>query len=57
MFITLEGPEGSGKTTAVDYAVSKLEEMGYKIVRTREPGGTPIAEQIRNVSWKKSGLL
>ena len=54
MFITLEGPEGSGKTTAVDYAVSKLEEMGYKIVRTREPGGTPIAEQIRNVILDKA---
>ena len=53
MFITLEGPEGSGKTTAVNYAVSKLEEMGYKIVRTREPGGTPIAEQIRNVILDK----
>lgn len=53
MFITLEGPEGSGKTTAVDYAVSKLEEMGYQIVRTREPGGTPIAEQIRNVILDK----
>ena len=54
MFITLEGPEGSGKTTAVDYAVSKLEEMGYKIVRTREPGGTPISEQIRNVILDKA---
>ena len=54
MFITLEGPEGSGKTTAVDYAVSKLEELGYKIVRTREPGGTPIAEQIRNVILDKA---
>ena len=53
MFITLEGPEGSGKTTAVDYAVNKLEEMGYQIVRTREPGGTPIAEQIRNVILDK----
>ena len=49
MFITLEGPEGSGKTTAVEAAVKKLEEMGYQIVRTREPGGTPISEQIRNV--------
>ena len=53
MFITIEGPEGSGKTTAVNYAVSKLEEMGYQIVRTREPGGTPIAEQIRNVILDK----
>ena len=54
MFITLEGPEGSGKTTAVETAVKKLEEMGYQIVRTREPGGTPIAEQIRNVILDKA---
>ena len=53
MFITLEGPEGSGKTTAVESAVKKLEEMGYQIVRTREPGGTPIAEEIRNVILDK----
>ena len=54
MFITLEGPEGSGKTTAVEAAVKKLQEMGYEIVRTREPGGTPIAEQIRNVILDKN---
>ena len=54
MFITLEGPEGSGKTTAVEAAVKALEENGYQIVRTREPGGTPIAEQIRNVILDKA---
>ena len=54
MFITIEGPEGSGKTTAVDTAVKELEKMGYQIVRTREPGGTPIAEQIRNVILDKA---
>ena len=54
MFITLEGPEGSGKTTAVETAVKKLMEMGYEIVRTREPGGTPIAEEIRNVILDKA---
>lgn len=54
MFITLEGPEGSGKTTAVEAAVNKLIEMGYQIVRTREPGGTAIAEQIRNVILDKN---
>lgn len=54
MFITLEGPEGSGKTTAVDYATKKLEELGYNVIRTREPGGTPIAEQIRNVILDKT---
>lgn len=53
MFITLEGPEGSGKTTAVEAAVKELESRGYQIVRTREPGGTPIAEQIRNVILDK----
>ena len=56
MFITLEGPEGSGKTTAVEAAVKKLNELGYEVVRTREPGGTPIAEQIRNVILDKSNV-
>lgn len=54
MFITLEGPEGSGKTTAVEAAVKKLEELGYSVIRTREPGGTPISEQIRNVILDKA---
>ena len=54
MFITLEGPEGSGKTTAVESAVKALEAQGYQIVRTREPGGTPISEQIRNVILDKA---
>lgn len=54
MFITLEGPEGSGKTTAVNTAVAQLEKLGYQIVRTREPGGTQIAEQIRNVILDKA---
>lgn len=54
MFITLEGPEGSGKTTAVKAAVAKLNELGYEVIQTREPGGTPISEQIRNVILDKS---
>ena len=49
MFITLEGPEGSGKTSAMKLVVERLKKDGYEIVQTREPGGTPIAEQIRNV--------
>ena len=53
MFITLEGPEGSGKTTAVQKAVEELTKLGYEVVRTREPGGTEIAEQIRNVILDK----
>ena len=53
MFITIEGPEGSGKTTATNRVVQELERLGYQIVRTREPGGTTISEQIRNVILDK----
>lgn len=53
MFITLEGPEGSGKTTAVSAVVDELIKRGYDVIRTREPGGTPIAEEIRNVILDK----
>jgi len=48
-FITLEGPDGSGKTTIANALVKKLEELGFSVVHTREPGGIDIAEQIRNV--------
>lgn len=48
-FITLEGPDGSGKTTVTNAVCEKLEQMGYQIVHTREPGGIEIAEQIRSV--------
>jgi dTMP kinase len=54
MFITLEGPEGSGKTSAAKLIVSELEKRGYQVLFTREPGGTPIAEQIRNVILDKA---
>ncbi|MBI3168762.1 MAG: dTMP kinase [Chloroflexi bacterium] len=49
MFITLEGPEGSGKTSHIPYLVEFLREKGYVIFPTREPGGTSISEQIRDV--------
>lgn len=48
-FITFEGPDGSGKTTVSTSVVKKLEEFGYEVVYTREPGGIDIAEQIRRV--------
>lgn len=57
MFITIEGPEGSGKSTAVNTAVKHLETLGYKIVRTREPGGTPISEKIREVILDKDNTM
>jgi dTMP kinase len=49
MFITLEGPEGSGKTSHIPYLVEFLREQGYTVFPTREPGGTSIGEQIREV--------
>jgi dTMP kinase len=49
MFITLEGPEGSGKTSHIPYLVEFLREKGYAVFPTREPGGTSIGEQIREV--------
>lgn len=49
MFITLEGPEGSGKTSHIPYLVEYLREKGYVVFPTREPGGTSISEQIRDV--------
>lgn len=49
MFITLEGPEGSGKTSHVPYLVEYLREKGYTVFPTREPGGTSISEQIREI--------
>ncbi len=49
MFITLEGPEGSGKTSHIPPLVEFLREKGYTVFPTREPGGTSIGEQIRSV--------
>ncbi len=49
MFITLEGPEGSGKTSQLPPLVEYLREQGYSVFPTREPGGTSIGEQIRAV--------
>ncbi len=49
MFITLEGPEGSGKTTQVPLLADFLRGQGHQVLTTREPGGTPIGDQIREV--------
>ncbi len=53
LFITLEGGEGSGKSTVLRNIVSALEKEGYAVITTREPGGTPISEEIRNVILDK----
>ncbi|MEH7180100.1 dTMP kinase [Neobacillus vireti] len=52
-FITLEGGEGSGKSTLIDYIKEFLENRGKSVVLTREPGGIDIAEQIRSVILNK----
>ncbi|MBL8089830.1 MAG: dTMP kinase [Anaerolineales bacterium] len=49
MFITLEGPEGSGKTSHIPHLVEHLREQGHVVFPTREPGGTSISEQIRDI--------
>ena len=48
-FIVFEGCDGSGKTTVSAACAQKLQEEGYKVIYTREPGGIEIAEQIRKV--------
>lgn len=49
IFITMEGPDGSGKTTQIDLLKKYLESRGYDIVIAREPGGTVIGEAIREI--------
>jgi dTMP kinase len=49
LLISFEGCEGSGKTTQADILSDRLSSMGYKIVRTREPGGTKTGEMIRGI--------
>lgn len=48
-FITLEGTEGVGKTTALTFIRDWLQQRGISVVTTREPGGTPFAEQLRSL--------
>jgi len=49
MFISLEGSEGVGKTTSLKFINEFIESLGHKVLLTREPGGTPLAEELRNI--------
>lgn len=49
VFITFEGGEGAGKSTILTRLAQRLTEEGYQVIKTREPGGIPIAERIRDI--------
>ncbi|HYQ37546.1 MAG TPA: dTMP kinase [Pseudomonas sp.] len=54
LFITLEGPEGAGKSTNREFLAERLTRAGCEVVLTREPGGTPLAERIRELLLEPS---
>ncbi|QGQ93660.1 dTMP kinase [Paenibacillus psychroresistens] len=49
LFITFEGPDGSGKTTQLKKLANMLQQAGFSVIVTREPGGTSISDQIRKI--------
>ena len=53
-FLTIEGGEGAGKSTMMDRVAAWLESRGRQVVRTREPGGTELAEKVRQILLDKT---
>ena len=56
MFVTFEGVDGSGKTTQAELLAGHLRGEGREVVATREPGGTPVGEKIREVLLESSEM-
>jgi len=56
-FITLEGPEGAGKSTQAGVVTDYLTDLGMDVVRTREPGGVSISEQLREILLKPGSAI
>lgn len=54
LFITFEGADGSGKSTQARFLAESLEELGFDVLLTREPGGCPVAEKIRDIVLDKN---
>lgn len=54
LFITLEGPDGSGKSTQIEYLKEYFDDKGIETVFTREPGGTDIGEKLRDIILDKA---
>lgn len=56
LFITIEGGDGSGKTTQIDLLMQYFDDHGYEVLLTREPGGTVISEKIREIILDKNHM-
>ena len=57
LFLTFEGGDGSGKTTQINRLVAWLESQGQTVVLTREPGGTDLGVELRNIVMHRKGSL
>lgn len=55
LFITFDGPDGGGKTTQIERLRVRLDQEGHTVIKTREIGGTPEAEKIRDLIVRQSG--
>lgn len=57
VFITFEGGEGAGKTTLIEEVLKWLLERDFPVLKTREPGGTPLGEQVRQILLQSAGPI